>query len=154
MLDPAHPIARLLRRDRRYKLEAYAFLFDALEYAHNSLGLGKETHVDEIEPPQAEVEEPETPDEPGSRPERHVTGQELCEAARRYALEQYGLMAKCVLNSWGIRKTGDFGEIVYNLIKIGRMRKTKNDRREDFDDVYDFDQALTQDFRITLPTEE
>jgi uncharacterized repeat protein (TIGR04138 family) len=156
MLDPAHPIARLLRRDRRYKLEAYAFLFDALEFAHNHMGLGKETHAEEVEAahPEAEEAEPEPADEGGSRPERHVTGQELCEAARRYALEQYGLMAKCVLNSWGIRQTGDFGEIVYNLIKIGRMRKTKNDRREDFDNVYDFDQALTQEFRITLPTED
>ena len=31
------------------------------------------------------------------------------------------------------------------------MRKTPQDRREDFDDVYDFDQAFCQQFRIVLP---
>ena len=58
-----------------------------------------------------------------SGPQRHVSGQELCEAIRRYALEQYGYMAKTVLNSWGIHGTNDFGEIVFNLIRIGQMRK-------------------------------
>ena len=72
----------------------------------------------------------------------------------QYALEQYGFMAKCVLNSWGITRTGDFGEIVYNLIKIGQMRKTKQDRREDFDDVFDFETALVQEFKITTGSRE
>jgi uncharacterized repeat protein (TIGR04138 family) len=79
-----------------------------------------------------------------------VTGQELCEAIRRFALQQYGLMAKTVLESWGIRKTGDFGEIVFNLIRIGRMRKTPHDRREDFDDVYDFETAFRDEFKIMM----
>ena len=63
-------------------------------------------------------------DEEPAAAQHHVTGQELCEAIRRYALDQYGYMAKLVLNNWGIRSTGDFGEIVFNLIRIGRMRKT------------------------------
>jgi hypothetical protein len=57
----------------------------------------------------------------------------------QYALEQYGFMAKCVLNSWGVHRTSDFGNIVFNLIDIKQMKKTKHDRREDFDDVFDFD---------------
>ena len=65
------------------------------------------------------------------------------------ALEQYGLMAQTVLSSWGVTKTGDFGEIVFNLIGVGRMRKTPQDRREDFDDVFDFETGLNQSFRIT-----
>ena len=73
----------------------------------------------------------------------------MCEAARQYALEQYGYMAKTVLNSWGIHSTGDFGEIVFNLIRIGQMRKTPHDRREDFDNVYDFDEAFLKGFKIT-----
>ena len=55
-------------------------------------------------------------------------------------------MAKVVLNSWGLRTTGDFGEIVYNLIGIGMMKKSKTDRREDFDDVFDFDEELRDPF--------
>ena len=57
--------------------------------------------------------------------ERHLTGQQLCEAIRLYALDQYGYMAKCVLNSWGVHNTGDFGEIVFNLIRVGLMRKNR-----------------------------
>ena len=79
---------------------------------------------------------------------RHVTGQQLCEAIRLFALEQYGYMAKTVLNQWGIRSTGDFGEMVFNLIRIGQMRKTAEDRREDFDNVYDFNTAFREDFRF------
>lgn len=144
MADPAQELSDLLRQDRRYKIEAYAFVFDALGYAHKVLGMGA---VRSSEESQGEVEGGEE----GSAGERHLTGQQLCEAIRQYALEQYGYMAKCVLNSWGVYKTGDFGEIVFNLIRIGQMRKTKEDRREDFDDVFDFDTGLTQSFQIKRP---
>jgi uncharacterized repeat protein (TIGR04138 family) len=56
-----------------------------------------------------------------------------------------------VLNSWGVHSTSDFGEIVYNLIGIREMKKSDSDRREDFDDVYDFDEAFVKDFAILLP---
>jgi uncharacterized repeat protein (TIGR04138 family) len=56
-----------------------------------------------------------------------------------------------VLNSWGVKSTGDFGEIVFNLIGIGQMRKTADDQREDFDNVFDFETGLRQSFKITLP---
>ena len=142
MLDPSHPIAKLLKEDRRYKIDAYAFVFEALNYAHSQLGMGTD------HPPEGE-EEPDV-DAPREA-ERHLTGQQLCEAIRQYALEQYGYMAKCVLNSWGVKSTGDFGEIVFNLIGIGQMRKTSEDRREDFEDVFDFDADLKQSFKITRP---
>ena len=143
MIDPAHPIAKLLQDDRRYKIDAYVFVFEALHYAHNVLGMGSER------PAEAEEDEPE---EPGSREsERHLTGQQLCEAIRQYALEQYGYMAQDVLRTWGITSTGDFGEIVFNLIRVGQMRKTKDDTREDFNNVFDFDTGLRQSFKITLP---
>jgi uncharacterized repeat protein (TIGR04138 family) len=129
MLDPDHPLAELLRRDRRYHRDAYFFVFEALRYAQEHMGLGQ--------PHSADVED---------EPERHVTGQQLCEAIRRYAVQQYGLMAKSVLHEWGVRSTGDFGEIVFNLIDIGQMRKTENDRREDFDNVFDFDDGLRDAF--------
>lgn len=143
MLDPSHPIARLLREDPRYKLEAYAFVFQALEYARQRLGMGREV-PSEVPPGESSEHEPRGP-------EHHITGQELCEAARRLALEQFGYMARTVLNTWGIRSTSDIGEIVYNLIRIGQMRKTTEDRREDFDDVYDFDTAFREQFRIDWP---
>lgn len=140
MSDPVEKIKELLNQDRRYKFEAYAFVFDSLRYAQESLGMGA------VRPSEADAPREEEDQSAGG--ERHLTGQQLCEAIRRYALEQFGYMAKCVLNSWGIHSTGDFGEIVFNLIRIGTMKKTEDDRREDFDDVYDFDEALRQGFRI------
>ena len=141
MLDPSHPISELLREDKRYTFEAYAFVFEALSYTHDVLGLGTEGASEPV------GDAPDDPDEE-SDPKHHVSGQELCEAARQFALNQYGYMAQTVLNSWGICTTGDIGEIVFNLIRIGQMRKTASDRREDFDDVFDFDTALRKDFRI------
>jgi uncharacterized repeat protein (TIGR04138 family) len=156
MLDPSHPIAKLLKDDRRYKIDAYVFVFDALNYAHSHLGMGSarssEAEEPEIEAEVSSEESSEESAEGGSKEaERHLTGQQLCEAIRQYALEQYGYMAQCVLNSWGVKSTSDFGEIVFNLISIGQMRKTSEDQREDFDDVFDFETGLRQSFKITLP---
>jgi len=142
MLDPDHPIALLLEEDQRYTLEAYVFLFEALHYAQEVMRMGAERPTEPLPDAAQESGEP-----PG--PQRHVTGQELCEAIRRYALEQYGYMAKTVLNSWGIHGTGDFGEIVFNLIRAKQMRKTPADTRVDFDNIYDFDVAFKQQFKIT-----
>ena len=56
------------------------------------------------------------------------------------------MMAKVVLNSWGIKSTSDIGEIVYNMINVDLMRKSPADRREDFDDVFDFQKAFRDEF--------
>jgi uncharacterized repeat protein (TIGR04138 family) len=132
MLDPAHPLAELLRRDKRYRLGAYVFVYDSLQFAQQQLGLGR-PNGDELGSSDSEEE-------------RHITGQQLCEAIRQYAVEQYGGMAKSVLAHWGVRSTGDFGEIVFNLIAIGQMRKTDSDRREDFDNVFDFEEGFRDVF--------
>lgn len=143
MSEPTHPFLQLLRDDPRYKIEAYQFVRDALSYAQEVLELG-------VEQPtllsQSEEEDADCP-----RVEAHLTGQQLCEAIRLYSQEQFGLMARTVLKNWGIERTGDFGDIVYNLIDIGLMKKSKSDRREDFDDVYDFESAFTTEFQITKP---
>jgi uncharacterized repeat protein (TIGR04138 family) len=149
MLDPSHPLAVLLQEDRRYKLDAYAFIFDALRYAQDVLQMGAEVSAESVEREAEDIEE-----SPGAQVEvreRHVTGQELCEAIRRYALEQYGYMAKTVLNSWGVHTTGDFGEIVFNLIRIGQMRKTPSDTRVDFENLFDFETAFREGFKIERP---
>jgi uncharacterized repeat protein (TIGR04138 family) len=142
MLDPSHPLAKLLKNDKRYKFEAYAFVFESLSYAQEKMGLGQERPAEE------EEADPPPKSKEGRKVERHMTGQQLCEAIRQYALEQFGLMAKAVLNSWGVHNTGDIGNIVFNLIEIGQMRKTKQDTREDFENVFDFDTALVRDFKI------
>ena len=135
--DQPPPIIRLLMEDERYQFEAYQFVRDALTYAQEELEVGG-------------IHDP-SKSEGKDAASSHITGQQLCEAIRLYALDQYGLLAQQVLKSWGVTCTGDFGEIVYNLIKIEAMKKSDSDRREDFDDVYDFDEALQRDFKISMP---
>jgi uncharacterized repeat protein (TIGR04138 family) len=135
MPEQTHPIVQLLQDDQRYKLDAYQFVRDGLAYAQEVLHLGERKATSE-----------ESSGE-GPREEQHLTGQQLCEAIRQYAISQYGLMAKTVLNSWGLRTTSDFGEVVYNLIRVGLMKKSKTDRREDFDNCFEFDQAFVNGFR-------
>ena len=73
---------------------------------------------------------------------RHVSGRELCWAIRDYALNRWGIMARTVLESWNIQNTNDFGRIVFGFIDFDMMRTHSEDRIEDFDDVYRFDEAF------------
>lgn len=126
-------LSKVLARDPRYGIEAYAFLFEALEYT--------KTHARRA---RSRFRATRVPPHPSYS--HHVTGQELCEGARRLALEQYGQLAPLILSSWGIQATSDLGEIVYNLIATGAMEKTPSDARTDFDGVYDFTNAFQAEF--------
>lgn len=131
MNEHVKAMVELLQNDQRYHLDAYQFVRESLAYAQN---------VMKMPPHPGEGEE--------GKSDRHLTGQQLCQAIREYAVDQYGYLAKTVLNSWGVHSTGDFGEIVYNLIRIKEMRKSKTDRREDFDNQYDFDSAFAPRFEL------
>lgn len=132
MNEHLQAIIELMQQDQRYHLEAYQFVREALAYAQKVMKM------------------PPTKDEGSeTKQDHHLTGQQLCQAIREFALEQYGFMAKTVLNSWGVHATGDFGEIVYNLIRIKEMRKSKTDHREDFDDQYDFEVAFEPRFELS-----
>lgn len=76
----------------------------------------------------------------------HVSGPELLEGMRVYALDQFGPMAITVLKSWGVKRCRDFGAIVFNLIEYKVFSKTENDRREDFSEVYTFKDAFVKPF--------
>lgn len=76
--------------------------------------------------------------------QRHVTGRQLCLGLRDYALQRYGMMSRVVLNRWGIRSTRDFGHIIFAMVDAGLMRKTDEDTIEDFDGVYEFDEAFAE----------
>lgn len=143
MTSPLQAMRNLLEEDPRFKIEAYQFIRESLQYAHEHLDL---ILVDDSGAVAA--------DEPSSAGSRHLTGQQLCEACRLYAIEQYGYLAKMVLENWGIHSTSDFGELVYNLIRIEQMRKSDTDRREDFDDVYDFEDAFEPKFELVLQDNE
>lgn len=73
---------------------------------------------------------------------RHVTGQQLCMGMRDLAIERYGLLAQTVLNRWGIKRTEDFGAVVYAMIDRKELRSGPSDSYADFEGVYDFDEAF------------
>src|SRR5436305_5261482 len=127
-----HPkLDEVVRRDPRYAYEAYEFVFDALAHTQKQLGRAPL--------PEALAEQ-----------DHHVSGPELLEGIRDLALREFGRMARTVFRLWGIERTDDFGEIVFNLIEAGMMSRTNEDSREDFRGVYDLDRALLQGFRIQL----
>lgn len=77
---------------------------------------------------------------------RHITGVELAHACRDLALERYGLMAKMVLDYWGISSTADIGDIVFTLVDLGFLLSQPQDSREEFVGVFDFDLAFERDY--------
>ncbi len=100
----------IAREDGRYDPAAFRFVYEGLGYTVK--------HV--------------------TQEARHVSGQTLCEGLRQMAIEKYGRLALLVLNTWGLKTTRDFGEIVYTLIDHEWMSAQPSDTIDDFNDVYDF----------------
>lgn len=139
MSDNSYSLLQLIKEDKRYALDAYVFVREALSYAADALEMGAISHPE----PSLTLD-----DNLDDRGERHLTGQQLCDAIRQYALNQFGYLAQTVLKSWGVETTSAFGDIVYNMINVGLMRKSPSDRRSHFDDVYDFEEVFTEKFQI------
>lgn len=77
---------------------------------------------------------------------RHISGRELAKGVRDLALERYGPMARTVLEHWGIQSTRDLGEIVFALVDCGILIKQEDDALEEFDGVFDFEEAFDRDY--------
>ena len=115
-------LEQILAKDPRYQRDAYFFLREALDYTQKLVGKENAGKV------------------------RHVTGQELLDGIRQFALEQFGPMTLTVFEEWGVRRCCDFGEIVFNLLEIGLLAKTEKDTRADFQGGYDFEDAFRKPF--------
>ncbi len=106
-------IEGITNRDQRYKIEAYNFVLEGLNYTVRQL-----------------------------KARRHVSGPELLEGIKNYAKEQFGPMARTVFEHWGVNSTEDFGHIVFNLVEAKLLSKTEDDSIEDFKDGYNFEQVF------------
>jgi uncharacterized repeat protein (TIGR04138 family) len=129
-------LAEVVRRDPRYAYEAYEFVFAAVEHTAKRLGRARRE------------------EDAGAGHDHHVSGPELLDGIRDLALREFGFMARTVFRLWGVDRTADFGEIVFNLVEAKLMSKTDQDSRRDFHDVFDLDQALVRDYRIPLDEAE
>jgi uncharacterized repeat protein (TIGR04138 family) len=77
---------------------------------------------------------------------RHISGEELAHGVRDLALDQYGPMARTVLGHWGIHGTEDLGEIVFAMVECGVLVKQEEDRKEDFQGLFDFEEAFEREY--------
>jgi uncharacterized repeat protein (TIGR04138 family) len=108
---------RIRLREPRFHEHAYLFVLAALEYCQTKL-----------------------------TERRHITGRELSDACRALALDRYGVMARVVLQHWGVSCTADLGDIVFTLVDTGLLLSQPNDTRDDFVDVFDFEDAFEREY--------
>lgn len=113
----ADVLTRIRVHDDHYHERAYLFVLAAIEFLQSRL-----------------------------EARRHVTGAELSWACRDFAVRQFGLLATPVLEYWGVRRTEDFGRIVYILVKAGLLSTQPGDREEDFAGVFEFDDAFGEPY--------
>jgi uncharacterized repeat protein (TIGR04138 family) len=114
-------ILEIVRSDGRYGAQAYAFVFDALDFAMQRLDRDRRR---------------------GS--ERHLSVPELVRGMRDFAIDQYGPLTRIVMQSMGIFETADFGEIVFALVDKGLLNKQDSDTKEQFAQVFDFREAFAE----------
>lgn len=119
--DYAETIKKILEADPRYAPEAYDLVMGALDHTQGKL-----------------------------ERRRHVSGQELLEGIREYGIKEYGALTRTVFEHWGIRRTEDFGEIVFNLVNAGVLGKTETDSTEDFKQGYDFGKAFEEELDVEV----
>jgi len=108
-------IQEVRSRDPRYGQPAYFFVLEALDYTIANLG-----RYDR-----------------GGR-ERHVDGTELAQGICQYAIFRFGPLADRVFARWGVRSSGDLGEIVFNMVECGLLNSRPDETKEDFDGAFDF----------------
>lgn len=128
-------LEQIRAKDPRYARDAYLFIREALDHTQKTANKSsRESRPGRGEKPAEGL------------PIRHVTGQELLDGIRIYALEQFGPMVLTVFEEWSIRSCADFGEIVFNMVEIGLLAKTDKDSREDFQKGYSFEEAFRKPF--------
>ena len=110
-------IDELQERNPRFHARSYEFVMQALQTVIQSL------------------------DEPC-----HISGRELTEGVRELALGRYGLLAKAVLEHWGIHETEDVGRVVFAMVEQGILVKEDDDTPEDFADLFDFEEVFETNY--------
>ena len=126
-LDFGAALEKIYSTDPRFDPAAYHFLRDALDFTIKLRKKAKE----------------------GSG---HVNGPQLLEGIRQYAIKQFGPMVPTVFAYWGISRCDDFGEMVFNLIRVNIFGKTETDSVEDFKGGYDFHEAFVVPFLPARPS--
>jgi len=104
---------RIRLRESRYDERAYLFVLAALEFVQQRLS-----------------------------ERRHLTGKELAIGCRDLALARYGVLARTVLEHWGVRSATDIGDVVFTLVETGLLASQPQDSKDEFLDAFDFHEAF------------
>jgi uncharacterized repeat protein (TIGR04138 family) len=115
-------LEQILASHPQYPRDAYLFVREALDHTQKNITKSGRVQL------------------------RHVSGQELLEGIREFALQQFGPMTVTVFEEWNIRACRDFGEIVFNMVESGMLAKTEQDSVADFEGGYDFEDAFRKPF--------
>lgn len=76
----------------------------------------------------------------------HITGQELLEGIRDFARKCFGYLGRTVFESWGLTKSSDFGDIVFDLVEKDVLSKQESDTKSDFEGGFAFAEAFEESF--------
>ena len=114
-------VEKIITNDPRFSEDAYEFISDAVIYTTKKI-------------------------ESSGEEKRHITGQELLEGIKDFAISQFGPMAKDVLESWGISDSISIGYIVFNMVDHQLLGSTEEDSIDDFKNGFDFDTAFSSPF--------
>jgi uncharacterized repeat protein (TIGR04138 family) len=125
--DAIKTVEKICDKDQRYDPDAYFFVREAVSFTAQML------------------------EKPAEGPGKAVSCLELLEGLRSFTLQEFGPMSLTVLKTWGVNRTEDFGEIVFNLVDSGLLGKTEKDRKEDFANGYDFHAAFSKPFKPVTP---
>ena len=122
-------IRKIYEEDDTFPPMAYCFVRDSVHKAlDNIVKAKKEIGFDNEEPPD-------------------IKGADLCRFFRDTLITRFGPCAIDVLDTWNIKRTSDFGKIIYKLIAVEILGKSENDSIEDFDDVYDFTEEFVMPYK-------
>ena len=125
-LDFNEVVTLIYKEDPRFNKSVYGFVRQGLDFT---------------------VKELKKSDNSRAGKSLHVTGEELLMGLRAFALDQFGPMSRTVLGDWGVTQCSHFGDIVFNLIEYSVFSRNEQDKREDFMDVYTFEEAFDDPFR-------
>ena len=125
-MDFEDAVRQVREKDQRYSPQAYDLVRLSLDLAQ------KDIHGE--------------PKKGKAMVKRHVTGPQLLEGFRQHVIETYGPMSYQLLQNWGLKKTDDVGNIVFNIISTGLFGRSAEDNLEDFCGVYDFKETFLKPF--------
>jgi uncharacterized repeat protein (TIGR04138 family) len=114
-------VEKIITDDPRFTEEAYEFISDAVIYTTMQI-------------------------QNAGDKKRHISGQELLEGIKDFAIDQFGPLAQEVLASWGIKDTISIGHIVFNMVDHQLLGSTEEDSINDFKNGFDFTSAFTNPF--------